>query len=109
MQNTARSKAEEKFAKFKQQEKQALKERDKAQKATEEKTARLRALRLAKEAADKEQADKLAAENFMMMFLDVRVAPFVHVMSVLTGFTVLVLAAQIVLRAAAPSSRETAR
>ena len=62
MLNTARSKAEERFAKAKQQATHALKEREKADKALDEKTARLRALRLAKEAADKEAAESAAAE-----------------------------------------------
>jgi hypothetical protein len=52
MMNRARSKAEEKFAKIKQQDKKALKERKKAQLEITEKVARLRALRLAKEASD---------------------------------------------------------
>ncbi|MCE2510128.1 MAG: hypothetical protein J4G10_04025 [Alphaproteobacteria bacterium] len=52
MLNTARSKAEEKFSKAKQQESQIQKERQKARTAMQEKTTRLRALRLAKDAAD---------------------------------------------------------
>jgi len=62
MLSTPRSKAEERFAKAKQQATHALKEREKADKAIDEKTARLRALRLAKEAADKEAADSAATE-----------------------------------------------
>ncbi len=61
MMNSARSKAEEKFAKMGQQQKKAQKERDKAQQENAEKTARLRALRLAKEAADKDTLDREAA------------------------------------------------
>jgi hypothetical protein len=62
MLTSTRSKAEERFAKARQQETQALKEREKADKAISDKTARLRALRLAKEAADKEAAETAAAE-----------------------------------------------
>jgi hypothetical protein len=62
MLTTTRSKAEERFAKVRHQETQALKEREKADKAINDKTARLRALRLAKEAADKEAAEAAAAE-----------------------------------------------
>ena len=59
----ARLKAHEKFAKAEKREKEAVRERDKAFAAAVSKTARLRALRLAKEAADKEAADKKAAET----------------------------------------------
>lgn len=63
MMNRARSKAEEKFAKIKQQDKKALKERMKAQHEITEKVARLRALRLAKEASGKESSDREAADK----------------------------------------------
>jgi len=54
--------AEEQFAKLRQKEKEALKEREAAQRARSDKVDRLRALRLAKEAADKEaNAEKAAA------------------------------------------------
>ena len=57
MQNAMRLKAEAKFTKAKQQESQMQKERQKAQTAMQEKTARLRALRLAKDAADNVAAE----------------------------------------------------
>jgi hypothetical protein len=63
MTNPIRSKAEEKFAKIRQQDEDAIKERDRAQKELMEKTARLRALRMAKEAADKDAADAAAIEK----------------------------------------------
>ena len=61
-QSTAQKGAQKYFKKEAQDDthaKQARKERA----AGEAKTAKLRALRLAKEAADKETADKLSAEN----------------------------------------------
>lgn len=63
MAKTAKSNAEEKFAKIQQGEKQALAERAKLAQKAEEKISRLRALRLEKEAADKKIADQLAAEK----------------------------------------------
>ena len=51
MDRSARSKADEKFAKAVQQDKKAAKEREKADQAIRDKTSRLRSLRLAKEAA----------------------------------------------------------
>ena len=63
MADPARSRAEEKFAKLRQSEDEAIRARDKAQKDLMEKTARLRALRLAKEAADKEAAELAKAEK----------------------------------------------
>ena len=54
MMMTVKSSAEEKFAATQKKEKQALTEREKAWQQRMEHTARLRALRLAKEAADKE-------------------------------------------------------
>ncbi len=54
MMMTMKSRAEEKFAATQKNDKQALTEREKAWQQRMEHTARLRALRLAKEAADKE-------------------------------------------------------
>ncbi len=54
MLTTMKSKAEEQFAATQKKDKQALKEKDKAWQQRMEHTARLRALRLAKEAADKD-------------------------------------------------------
>jgi uncharacterized protein YifE (UPF0438 family) len=54
MMMTMKSSAEEKFAATQKKEKQALTEREKAWQQRMEHTAKLRALRLAKEAADKE-------------------------------------------------------
>ncbi len=51
------SRAEEQFAATQKKGKQALMEKDKAQQEMAERMARLRALRLAKEAADKEKED----------------------------------------------------
>lgn len=53
----ARRKAQAKFAKPKSQEGKGLSEYEKAKLATAAKTARLRALRLEKEAAERETAD----------------------------------------------------
>lgn len=55
--NTARSKAELLFAENDKKAKKALSERQKERKKSLEHTAKLRNLRLAKEAADKELAD----------------------------------------------------
>ncbi len=63
MRKSVKSKAEEMFTKVKQQDRKALKEREAAQQEITEKIARLRALRLAKEASDKEAADKAAADK----------------------------------------------
>lgn len=52
----ARRKAQEHFDKVKRHDAEIVKEREKLQQADAEKTARLRALRLAKEAADKAAA-----------------------------------------------------
>jgi uncharacterized protein YifE (UPF0438 family) len=57
MLNIMKSRAEEKFAATQKKDKQALTEREKAWQQRMEHTARLRALRLAKEAADKEKED----------------------------------------------------
>lgn len=58
----ARSKAQAQFAKVKQRDAEALHDRERSQAADAAKTARLRALRLAKEAADKLAAEAAAAE-----------------------------------------------
>ena len=62
MRKSANSRAEEQFAATQKKAKQALNEKEKAVQERVEHVARLRALRLAKEAADKEAADKEAAE-----------------------------------------------
>ena len=62
MRKSARSKAEELFAASQKKAKQAVKEKEKARQKIDAQVARLRALRLAKEAADKEAAEKEAAE-----------------------------------------------
>jgi hypothetical protein len=53
---SVKSTAEQKFAATQKKAKQAIKEQDKARQKRAENTARLRALRLAKETADKEAA-----------------------------------------------------
>ena len=57
MQKSAKSTAEEKYAAIQKKDQQALTDRDKAREAEAKHVAKLRALRLAKEAADKEAAD----------------------------------------------------
>lgn len=59
----ARTKAQSHFTQSEQRDKLIKQEIEKERIATDAKTAKLRALRLAKEAADKEAADKFAAEN----------------------------------------------
>ena len=54
MLTTMKSKTEEQFAATQKKDKQALKKKDEAWQQRMEHTARLRALRLAKEAADKD-------------------------------------------------------
>ncbi len=54
MLKSAKSRAEEKFAATQKKDEQALKEKEKARQDRAEQVSRLRALRLAKEAADKE-------------------------------------------------------
>ncbi len=54
---TAKSKAEEQFAATQKKDKQALKEKENTWQQRMEHTARLRALRLTKEAADMEYDD----------------------------------------------------
>tara|TARA_B100001971_G_scaffold188283_1_gene189531 strand:- start:217 stop:462 length:246 start_codon:yes stop_codon:yes gene_type:complete len=60
---SAKSKAEVQFAATQKKDKQALKGKKKAQQEKAKHVARLRALRLAKEADDKETAEKAAAEK----------------------------------------------
>ena len=60
---SARSKAEEQFAATQKKDMQALNEKEKARQETSERVARLRGLRLAKEAADKKVAEDAAAEK----------------------------------------------
>ncbi|MCH7777389.1 MAG: hypothetical protein IH878_12750 [Gemmatimonadetes bacterium] len=57
MLKSVKSRAEEMFAATQKKDKQALKEKENAWRQKMEHTARLRALRLAKEAADKEKED----------------------------------------------------
>ena len=63
MLKSVKSRAEEQFAATQKKDKQALKEKEKARQESAEHVARLRALRLAKEAADKKAAEKAAAEK----------------------------------------------
>ncbi len=58
MQNSVKLKAEEKFAAILKTDKLAQTEREKAWRKEAEHVAKLRALRLAKEATDKEAAEK---------------------------------------------------
>jgi len=59
----ARRRAQDEFAKVKKREAKVLSDREKARNARLEKTARLRDLRLEKEAADREAAERLAADK----------------------------------------------
>ncbi len=63
MLKTAKSRAEEQFTATQKKDRRALKGKEKARQEIAERMARLRALRLAKEAADKEAAEKKAAEK----------------------------------------------
>jgi hypothetical protein len=63
MLKSGRSRAEEKFAATQKKYKQALNGNEKARQERAEHVASLRALRLAKEAADKKAAEKAAAEK----------------------------------------------
>ncbi len=66
MLKSARARAEDQFAATQKKAKQALNKKDKARQEIAERMARQRALRLAKEAADKEAAaEKGAAKNEM--------------------------------------------
>ena len=61
--DAARGKAQKYFTQSEQRDTLVKQEIEKERAATDAKTAKLRALRLAKEAADKEEADRLAAEQ----------------------------------------------
>ncbi len=63
MLKSVKSRAEEQFAATQKKDKQALTEKEKARQERAEHVAKLRALRLAKEAADKEAAEEAAAEK----------------------------------------------
>jgi hypothetical protein len=63
MLKSAKSRAEELFTATQKKDKQLLKEKEKAQLERAEHVANLRALRLAKEAADKEAAEEADAEK----------------------------------------------
>lgn len=63
MSKSARSKAEAQFTATNKKDTKALMDREKVRQQKADQVARLRALRLAKEAADKEAADKEAAEK----------------------------------------------
>ena len=68
MSKSAKSTSEEKFAAIQKKDKQVLNEKDKARLENAEKVANLRALRLAKEAAnelaaDEDEAEKAVAKN----------------------------------------------
>ncbi len=63
MLKTVKSRAEEQFAATQKKDKQVLKEKEKAQQERANHMARLRALRLAKEAADKKEAEKEAEKE----------------------------------------------
>ncbi len=63
MLKSAKSRAEEHFTATQKKDKQILKEKEKARQEIAERVARLRALRLAKEAADKEAAEEADAEK----------------------------------------------
>jgi hypothetical protein len=59
----ARRRAEEKLSKSQQRESEAVRQKEQAAVAVANKTARLRALRLAKEAVDKDTANRAAADK----------------------------------------------
>ena len=63
MLKSVKSKAEEQFAATQKKDKRALKEKEKAQQERAEHVANLRALRLAKDAADKQATEKPAAKK----------------------------------------------
>ena len=63
MLRSVRTSAEDRFAATRKKDEQALKEREKARQEMAKHVASLRALRLAKEAADKKAAEKAAAKN----------------------------------------------
>ena len=57
MMKSARARAEELFTASQKRDRQALKEKEKAEQEIADRVAKLKALRLAKEAADKEKED----------------------------------------------------
>jgi len=63
MRESLRTRAEEQFAATQKKAKQSLNEKEKARREIDVRMAKQRALRLAKEAADKETADKETAEQ----------------------------------------------
>lgn len=63
MLKTVKSRAEERFAATQKKDTQVQKEKEKARQETADHVARLRGLRLAKEAVDKEAAENEAAEK----------------------------------------------
>jgi hypothetical protein len=63
MLKSVRTRAEGKFAKIKQQEKKFVKEKEKAEQERLAKSEHLRALRLARDAAEKEAAEQEAAKG----------------------------------------------
>ena len=63
MLKTAKSRAEEHFTATEKKEKEAQKEKEKALQERDQHTAKLRALRLAKEADDKKAAEEADAEK----------------------------------------------
>ena len=63
MLKSAKSRAEEHFTATQKKDKQILKEKEKARQEKADHVASLRALRLAKEAADKKAAEAAAAEK----------------------------------------------
>ena len=63
MLKSAKSRAEEHFTATQKKDKQVLKEKEKARQEKADHVAGLRALRLAKEAADKKAAEAAAAEK----------------------------------------------
>ncbi len=63
MLKSVKSRAEEQFAATQKKDKQALNEKEKARQESAQHVAGLRALRLAKEAADKEAAEEADAQK----------------------------------------------
>lgn len=63
MSKSAKSTAEQRFAAVQKKEKQTLQNRDKLWQEQADQRAKLKALRLAKEAADREAAETAAAEK----------------------------------------------
>ncbi len=63
MSNSVKTRAEEQFAASQKKTKEELMEKDNAARTRSEKTVRLKALRLAKEAADAKEEAKIAAQT----------------------------------------------